>query len=210
MTDPRPDLDAAYGLETPEDNRRLYAAWAGTYDSGFASDMAYVLPLRVAEAFADAGGRGHVLDLGAGTGLCGEALVRLGAGPVDATDLSPDMLRVAEAKGIYQRLFEGDLLRRLDVAYGHYAGAVSSGTFTHGHVGPEAMDEVVRILAPGGLAALSINAGHYDSAGFAAKFDALSVQAITDLRLKDVAIYGAGAEGDHAQDRALIALFRRA
>jgi predicted TPR repeat methyltransferase len=202
-----PDLDAAYGLQTPDDNRRLYARWAQTYDSGFAQDMAYELPQRVAEAFAAAGGQGPVIDLGAGTGLCGAALAVLGIGPLEATDLSAEMLEQARAKGIYVRCFQGDLLDRLPVEDGSYAGAVSSGTFTHGHVGPEALGEVLRVLRPGGLAAISVNAEHWAARGFAAALDALPV---TDLALHEVRIYGAGATGPHAADTSQVCLFRKA
>ena len=47
------------------------------------------------------------------------------------------MLDVAQTKGIYRALFAGDLTARLPVDDGTYAGIVSSGTFTNGHVGPE-------------------------------------------------------------------------
>jgi predicted TPR repeat methyltransferase len=140
-----PSLNAAYALETPEDNLRLYREWAARYDSDFAEGHGYVLPLRVAERFTELSGLGPVLDLGAGTGLCGEALRRLGVAPVDATDLSQEMLDVAGAKGVYRALFTGNMLERLQVADASYDGAVSSGTFTHGHVGPEALPEILRI-----------------------------------------------------------------
>lgn len=203
-----PGLDAAYSLQTPEDNLRLYRDWAENYDRDFAEGHGYVLPLRVAEGFVGKAGEGPVLDLGAGTGLCGEALHRLGIDPVDATDLSREMLDVAEAKVIYRRLFTGNMLDRLPVEDGVYAGAISSGTFTHGHVGPEALVEVLRILRPGGLCALSVNRAHYESKGFASALDQLSKQ-IMDLDLTDVAIYRDGAEGAHSGDRAFVVTFRK-
>ncbi|MGJ8555851.1 MAG: methyltransferase, partial [Sulfitobacter geojensis] len=65
-----PDLDAAYALETPADNQRLYADWAESYDHGFAKDMDYRLPQIVADLLVDLfDGQGVVLDVGAGTGL---------------------------------------------------------------------------------------------------------------------------------------------
>ena len=51
MSQDEPDLDAAYGLKTPDDSKRLYAAWAKTYDAGFAARMDYCLPERVVQAF---------------------------------------------------------------------------------------------------------------------------------------------------------------
>ena len=208
MTGRRPSLDAAYGLDGPEANRRLYRDWAETYDAEFAEAHAYLLPEAVADAFAAAGGRGPVLDLGAGTGLVGVALARHGIGPVDGTDLSAEMLAVAATKGAYRRLFEGDLTARLEVGDGACAGVVSAGTFTNGHVGPEALGEVVRLLAPGGLACLSVNARHYVARGFAAALDALD-----GLRLRsatETPIYRAGAAPEgHEGDTALLLLLDR-
>ena len=202
------DLDKAYALETPEDNRRLYAGWAGTYDSDFARDMQYQLPGHVARAFAEAGGVGPVLDLGAGTGLLGEALAARGIAPVDATDLSPEMLQVARGKGVYRALFPGNLLERLPCPEGAYAGAVSSGTFTNGHVGPEALPEVLRVVRTGGLIVLSVNARHYAAKGFEADLRRLG-PALGGCLLTEVPIYGAGATGPHAGDTALLLNLRK-
>ncbi|MCR8826790.1 class I SAM-dependent DNA methyltransferase [Pseudosulfitobacter koreensis] len=203
MTDD-PNLSAAYALQTPEDSRRLYARWAETYDAGFAEATGYVLHLQVASLFAEQGGSGPVLDVGAGTGLCGAALTAHGITPVDATDIAPEMLEVARGKKIYRTLFTGDILRGLDVADETYAGVVSSGTFTTGHVGPEALDEVMRVASSGGRITLSINAQHFAAQGFKGKLSALEPD-IQGLTLTDVPIYAPGTTGDHAQDRACIA-----
>jgi predicted TPR repeat methyltransferase len=208
VPDPAPSLNAAYGLSSPEDNLALYRDWAATYDQTFAAAMDYIMPHHVSMSYVEAGGIGPVLDVGAGTGLVAAVLSALGVAPIDGTDFSPEMLAVAASKGIYQRLFPGDITARLDVPDGHYAGVVSSGTFTLGHVGPAALDEVMRITRPGGLVVMSINVKHYEQAGFAAKFAALSPQ-IAGLSLEDKPFYGPGASGDHATDRGYVVRFRR-
>ena len=71
MNKNKPNLNLAYSLETVQDNRKLYAAWANDYEDDFASALDYVLPNRVAQIFLDMGGTGPVLDVGAGTGLAG-------------------------------------------------------------------------------------------------------------------------------------------
>ena len=50
-----------------------------------------------------------ILDIGCGTGLIG-ARVRELAGRLDGVDISPAMLEQAKAKGVYDRLFEADLV----------------------------------------------------------------------------------------------------
>lgn len=204
-----PSLGAAYALQTPEDSRRLYAGWADSYDQDFVAGSDYVLHLHVAQFFAQHGGQGPVLDVGAGTGVLAKALAQLNIGPVDGTDISAEMLEVAQSKGLYRDVFLGDVTERLALQDASYGGVVSSGTFTHGHVGPKALDELMRITAPGGMLCLSINAQHYEAQGFAAKLDALATQ-ITDLRLPQVPIYGPGNTSAHKDDLAVIATFRKA
>lgn len=209
MNNKSPDLDAAYALETPEDSLRLYSDWAATYDQTFAEASDYLLPQLVAKHFTETGGQGPVLDVGAGTGLCAEALIAYGVTPIDATDISQEMLDVAADKKIYRNLVQGNILEQLPTDADTYAGIVSSGTFTNGHVGPEGIDELMRIAAPGALFCLSINEEHFEAKGFAAKLKALG-SAITGLSLLRVGIYGDDASGEHKRDTALLALFRKA
>ena len=208
MMDSTPNLDAAYSIKTPADNLRLYADWAKSYDANFAQAMDYVLPDAMAKAFIAAGGMAPVLDLGAGTGLLGTALRRHGLLEIDGTDISQEMLTVAAAKQVYQRVFSGDLTARLPVADASYNGVISAGTFTTGHVGPAALDEVLRIALPGAVIGITINVQHWQSADFAKKFKALTPQ-ITNFSLQDVAIYGADNASEHKDDIGKIALFQK-
>ena len=109
------DLEGAYALRTPADSRRYYRDWAESYDSAFARATAYRSPGVIAAAYAGLGGRGPVLDVGAGTGLVGEALQGAGIGPVDGIDISAEMLAAAERKRVYRRTIQADLTQRLDL-----------------------------------------------------------------------------------------------
>lgn len=200
------DLEGAYALETPEDNKRLYAQWADTYDESFAASHGYVVPDIVAKAHTDAGGKGLVLDVGAGTGLVGVALANQGHGQIDGTDISSEMLAEAALKDVYDRLFEGDLTACLDVEDATYDGIVSAGTFTHGHVGPDAIDELIRIAKLGALITISINAEHFETQGFATKFQSISGR-IRDFETKDFGLYAGGGAGSHAKDMGRLVQF---
>lgn len=204
-----PDLDAAYALETPADNQRLYADWAESYDDGFAKDMDYRLPQIVADLLVDLfDGQGVVLDVGAGTGLVAQHAARRKQMTMDALDISPDMLAVAAEKGLYRDTIVGDLTGRLDIATDTYDAIVSSGTFTHGHVGPDALDEVIRIAKQGAVFVLSINAEHFVARGFQDKFASLEPD-IDGLDHRIVDIYGPDVDAAHRQDKAHIAVFQK-
>lgn len=210
MSKDKPDVDKAYALKTPEDSKRLYAGWADTYDQSFAVDQDYRLPKLTAQAFRDVGGSGPVLDVGSGTGLCGAELAKLAIGPIDAIDISPEMLDVATGKPIYRSAFQADLTQSLPVGPDTYTGIVSSGTFTHGHVGPDCLDELLRIARPKARFALSINAAHFESAGFSGTLsDLVRSGRIQGLTLPKTRIYGENSTGEHKDDMAFIALFTK-
>ncbi|KIC50175.1 hypothetical protein RA29_08715 [Tateyamaria sp. ANG-S1] len=203
-----PSLDAAYALETPEDSKQLYASWADSYDSDFARISDYILPEAVARHFVNIGGFGPVLDVGAGTGLCGTALRARGIEDIDGTDISADMLKVAKTKGIYRTTRVENLFDGLATPHGPYQGAVSSGTFTNGHVGPNGIKPILAAVRSGGRVVISVNTKHYAAAGFEDIFAQLETE-IDDLTTTEAAIYGPSASGDHAKDTALLVAFRR-
>jgi SAM-dependent methyltransferase len=205
MADEKPNVGSAYALDSVEQVRALYRDWAPSYDADFIARMGYVMPGIVAGVALREGCAGPILDVGCGSGAVG---VELAGHRVDGLDLSPEMLAVAVTKGVYSRLIEGDLLGRLPLADASYHSVVSAGTFTHGHVGPDALDELLRVAAPGALFCLGINAEHYRAHGFEARLSALqNAGAITAPALEDHPIYA--ADHDRAADRALVTVFRR-
>lgn len=208
MSDEDHTLDGAYALKTPEDSVRYYRDWAATYDADFAGATAYRSPAAVARAFAGLGGGGPVLDVGAGTGLVAEALGKLGIGPVDGIDISAEMLAVAATKGVYRTAIRADLTRALPVEDSVYAGVISAGTFTHGHVGPSAFDELLRVAAPGAVFAVTVHAAVYEQGGFARHFATLGDR-IGAFRTEQFRIYAGGSAGDHAGDTGWIVTFRK-
>ena len=218
MTEPDSiGLDDAYALESPEDSRRLYARWADTYDSGFVQPLDYRYPERVASVFVDVAGKldGPILDLGCGTGLVGLALAAAnGDLHIDGIDISAAMIdraarrQRADGSPVYHRLIEADLTQPIDIPDGTYAGLVSAGTFTHGHLGPDDFGGLLRLGRRGAVFVIGINAEHYGASGFAAILDAdVGSGAIEALELRQIPIYG--PDSPRADDLAMIAVFRR-
>ncbi|NCF52958.1 methyltransferase domain-containing protein [Gammaproteobacteria bacterium] len=209
-------VDDAYSLETPDDSVRLYADWADSYDTDFVSEQGYIYHQNVADLLVRkrADINGAVLDVGCGTGVVGVALQHGGFSVIDGIDISAQMLDKAKEKAgsdgiaVYRSLIQADLTKPLDIPNNQYAALISAGTFTHGHVGPEALDELWRVAAPGAVCVIGINAAHYESAGFGEKLAADAANGrITSPETVEVTIYSAAAgSSDHADDKASVVI----
>lgn len=201
------DLDNAYEIHGPEEARALYGEWAATYDDSFGAGWGYIAPREIAMIYrAEGGDDTPVLDIGAGTGLVAE---HLGGLETDALDITPEMLEVARGKGVYRRLVTADLTRSLDLPDGAYGGVISCGTFTHGHVGPDCLPELLRVTRQGALFVCGTIAPVLDGLGFGSALAGLvAAGRIAPVRFHDIAIYE-GADHPHLRDRGLVMAFRK-
>ncbi|MEO1139755.1 MAG: class I SAM-dependent methyltransferase [Pseudomonadota bacterium] len=200
------DLDNAYEINGPDEARSLYGRWAETYDDSFGDGWGYVAPREIARLFLSGNNADTpVLDIGAGTGLVVEHLQGL---ETDALDITPEMLRVAQAKNLYRTLITADLTRPLDLPDDTYGGIISCGTFTHGHVGPECLPELLRITRPGALFVCGTIAPVLDGLGFGSALARLVAHnRIEPVGFREIPIYE-GADHPHAADRGLVMVFR--
>ncbi len=160
-------LAQVYDAKDAKQVAALYDAWAGTYDAEMA-EAGYRHPSIGLALLARYLPRGAapVLDAGAGTGLLGDWLQIMGYPEVEALDISEGMLAVARTKGSYSALHCLALGGDLPFADGYFAGIISTGVFTTGHVGAEALPELVRICRKGGVIVLTVKEAIW-TAGFA-------------------------------------------
>ncbi len=168
-------LKEAYATDDEVSQLAFYKKWAQDYDAQMMEGLDYLSPDKIAQALTRyfKQQKGLVLDVGCGTGLTADALVKLGYQNIDGLDYSPEMVTVAGEKRIYRELFIADLNQPLQFDDDSYAAIISSGTFTHGHVGPEPLDELTRILKPSGYLALTVHKDLWQQAGFEDKFENL-------------------------------------
>jgi predicted TPR repeat methyltransferase len=171
-------LGAVYDAKRPDEIAALYDGWAANYDAEMAR-AGYRHPSICLALIARHLPRGAkpLLDAGAGTGLLGEWLNIMGYPHVEALDISEGMLAEAARKGVYAALHRLALGGPLPFPDGHFAGIVSAGVFTTGHVGAEGLDELSRICRPGGVIVLTVKNTLWDS-GFAGRVAALVEQGI--------------------------------
>ncbi len=76
-------------------------------------------------------------------------------------------------KNYYTKLNQIDLNKKLEIKDNVYDAIMCVGTFTFGHVKPNALDEFVRIIRSKGLICFTINEGIYEEYGFDKKIEQL-------------------------------------
>ena len=203
-------LSDAYSVKTPEDNIKLYKVWASSYDNDFAKKNDYRSPVLISNYYDKYSNKNDVpvLDVGAGTGLIAEVMNKKNTIDIDAIDISPEMLESAKSKNCYNKLIEADLTKNLDIDNNYYGAIVSAGTFTHGHIGPNALDELLRVTKPSGLFVITIHSKVYVNQNFEQKFQDINEQ-ITDLTFHEEKAYGNNPDKDHGNDTVFITVFRK-
>jgi ubiquinone/menaquinone biosynthesis C-methylase UbiE len=197
-------LSAAYAAKRPEEVAAIYDSWADTYDTDM-SAAGYRHPTICLALLARHLPRGAepLLDAGAGTGLIGEWLAITGYPRVEALDISQGMLDKADAKGVYTALHRLAMGDTLPFADGAYAGIVSAGVFTSGHVGVEGLDELIRICRKGGVIVLTVKNTLWQ-AGFAERIAGLEAQGRLK-RVEETAPYASmPGETDTVPSRGLV------
>ena len=182
-------LARAYALrgDDPDTTLALYADWAETYDRTMLDGLAYRSPQQIAALAALTEKRRdvRVLDVGCGTGLLANSLRAHGFNRVDGLDYSAPMLSVAQREGRIDKAFLRDLNERLGMGAECYDILVSTGTFTHGHVGAECLPELLALLVPGGRLICTVHRDVWDEGGFGTGLQALTNAGVAEVRSRD-------------------------
>lgn len=132
----------------------LFDQYAGNFDHALVETLDYRIPVKLRARLP--GRFRRVLDLGCGTGLMGSEL-RAQTDWLEGWDISAEMLREAEAKGIYDRLAKVDL-SQLDPPQANWDLITATDVFAY--LGPlgEIFDWCAAALARGGILGFSAEA----------------------------------------------------
>ena len=205
-------LKDAYAVETPEDSIKYYKDFSKIYDDIYVEGMSYVYPKYVAkELISYFKGDGPICDIGCGTGLVGEELLKLNSKLIiDGVDISIEMINVAEKKSVYRNLYPLDLTKPITGLYKDYKAVISSGTFTHGHLGPKALVNLLSLCCNEAIFAIGINALHYLEKGFKRTLSELEKSCkIEMLNIVQQDIYSTKLNlDDQKNQKALICIFK--
>ena len=165
-----------YKLTTSEELLKYYHDW--TKKNKYNQDMVswkYTAPqetVLILKKYAF-NSKCKILDAGCGTGLVGIELKKIGYSNIEGVDFSQDMLDLVP-QDIYKKIEKVNLNKPLKFKANMYDVVISVGTFTYGHVKPQALDELIRITKNKGLICFTINEGIYEEYGFDNKINELS------------------------------------
>ena len=113
-----------------------------------------------------------IIEAGCGSGLVGLELKKFGYKHFHGADLSQKLLD-SIPKNLYQKLIKIDLNKPININNNFFDAIMCVGTFTFGHVKPQALDEFIRITKSNGLICFTINEGIYEEYGFDKKIETL-------------------------------------
>ena len=165
-----------YKLKTSEELLKYYRDW--TNKNKYNKDMVdwnYTAPKETVSVLKKyAFNKDYkILDAGCGTGLVGIELKKYNYSNIEGVDFSQNMLDLVP-QDIYKKTGKVDLNKPLKFKTNIYDVVMCVGTFTYGHVKPQALDELIRITKNKGLICFTINEGIYEEYGFDNKIKELS------------------------------------
>jgi predicted TPR repeat methyltransferase len=157
----------------------LYSAWATSYDHDVVEVIGYIGHIITTNLLLKylTNTSSRILDAGCGTGLVGEILNKKKFIDIIGIDFSRSMLSKALIKGIYKYICLADLTHRIGFKDNTFDAIICAGTFTCGHVGPDALKEMVRVTRSGGYISFSVREQEWDSAPY--------IEAIRQLKKKN-------------------------
>ncbi|XP_038676716.1 methyltransferase-like protein 27 isoform X1 [Scyliorhinus canicula] len=161
------NLITLYGKMEVEEQVNFYDSWAQDYEQHM-SVMDYQAPRFGVETVDSVylGDRENalVLDVPCGTGLVADGLQKLGFKNFHGIDGSERMLKIAESKGLYQRLtcwiVTSD--NPLPIEPGSYDLVTIVGGLAQQHLPWDILPEMLRVTKPGGFICFTLRAEESD------------------------------------------------
>ncbi|MDC3143726.1 class I SAM-dependent methyltransferase [Pelagibacteraceae bacterium] len=161
-------LKTVYNETSSSKLNKHYKKWANLYDTDMSS-WGYAYPVQLNKILTNKlklKKTIKILDAGCGTGYVAEVLSKLNYKNIIGIDFSEEMLAIAKSKKIYEKLICQSLNEKIELRSNQFELVICTGVLTSGHVGPGALNELIRLLRPKGFFICSIAESVYKKNGF--------------------------------------------
>ena len=161
-------LKVVYQEKNTSKLKKHYKGWAKEYDNDLTNwGYAYPKQLRkIIDKKIKINRKSKILDAGCGTGLVAQTLKDLKFENIIGLDYSKDMLEIAKSKKIYRKLICQSLNKKTSLRCNQFDVILCTGVLTSGHVGPNAIKELIRLAKKNGYLILSISESIFKKLGF--------------------------------------------
>ena len=158
---------------------KVYDLWGKEYDIDL-FDEGYSFPIVSAALVAKyvIRKKTKILDAGCGTGLIAAALAILNYKNIIGIDFSKGMLAVAKKRKLYKFLKKVDLTKKIPFPSNIFGTTLCFGVITKGHLGPEILDELIRVTKKGGFLIFTATQPVYNTLKFRNKISLLQKKKI--------------------------------
>lgn len=149
-------------LSPPEYIRSLFDAYADHYDAHVIQDLNYHIPIFIHQIIGATwhltSNKWDILDLGCGTGLCGEQF-KSHARSLIGVDIAEKMLAIAAKKNIYDALIHADILSFLNKQDPIFDIVLAGDVLVYYGDLSVYFSAVFRVLRPNGIFAFNAEVG---------------------------------------------------
>ena len=169
-------LKTVYGETSSLKLNKHYKKWSNSYDQDM-QEWGYAYPVQLKKILKEnlrIKKNIKILDAGCGTGYVAEALVELKFKNIVGIDFSQAMLEIAKQKKIYSKLICQSLNEKIKLRSNQFELVICTGVLTSGHVGPDSIKELIRVVKPCGYFICSIAESIFKKNGFKKEIENLS------------------------------------
>ncbi len=153
-------LAAVSGKNVRIDPEEHYDLWAKQYEKELLDDYGYCAHIIGSKAFSTYELRKscNIIDIGCGTGLVGEELKSSGFLNIWGLDVSSKMIAIAKKKQIYREFYQKKIENLEGIISKPFEALICIGSFGLGHIGPESLKLLVKLVERNSLIIIFMNA----------------------------------------------------
>ena len=176
-------LAAVSGKNVSIDPEEHYDLWAKQYEKELLEDYGYCAHIIGSKAFSTYELRKSckIIDIGCGTGLVGEELKSSGFLNIWGLDVSSKMIAIAKKKQIYREFYQKKIENLEGIISKPFEALICVGSFGLGHIGPESLELLVKLVEKNSLIIIFMNAEPFNLENYMDYIEGLQKQNLINI-----------------------------